>query len=62
MLDEALSFYLAWRLTVSIENAGSRRDELWRLYERLLAEARAVDASEAQSAAFIADDWLNARV
>jgi hypothetical protein len=62
MLDEALSFYLAWRLTVSIENAGSRRDELWRLYERLLAEARAVDASQAQSTGFIADDWLNARV
>lgn len=61
MLDEALSFYLAWRLTISIENAGSRRDELWRLYERVLAEARAVDASEAPSAEFVADDWLNAR-
>lgn len=61
MLDEALGFYMAWRLTVSLENAGSRRDELWRLYERLLAEARAVDASEAPSAGFVADDWLAAR-
>jgi hypothetical protein len=61
MLDEALSFYLAWRLTISLENAASRRDELWRLFERIVAEARAVDASESPSAEFVADDWLNAR-
>lgn len=61
MFDEAVALYLAWRLTIGLENAASRRDELWRLYERVVSEARAVDASESPTGEFVADDWLAAR-
>lgn len=58
---ECLSTYLAWDICLQLSQSSEIRDQLWKDFKHLLAQARFVNATEDSQQAFEANDWITAR-
>lgn len=59
---ETLSTYLAWDVCFQLTQSNELKDQLWKDYRALIAQAKFVDATEDAQQTMDANDWIAARV
>lgn len=58
---EALSAYLAWDICFQITQSNELKDQLWKDYRAIVAQAKFVDATEDAQQSFDSNNWIESR-
>lgn len=61
-ITQSVALRLAYEIAEDLTGRTNLKEEMWRKYQLVMAEAKHVDASESTPQIFEADYWINSRV